>query len=212
VALPANGKEEMKMKAISVGVAAIVLLFSYAAVAQAKVPTFKTGNLKLEDTIFQVGQYTELATSCESCTGAGSFTPLVAPAEVICPAKVEESCIFAVHVDAAMRADSGSESAFKYVGDSHTTVIQNAPEVPPNTGFYMWTLNGTNSQVFSASHTFVAVVKNTEDSQKHRVEIDFGCFVAGGQTGSPCFVQALGLFEQSPHFGSPATVTIQVFR
>ena len=199
------------MKAICIEIAAIVLLL-YAAVAESQVPTFQTGNLKLEDTIFQVGQYTELETGCGSCTDAGSFTALVAPAQVVCPAKAEESCIFAVHVDAAMRADNGSESAFEYLGDSHTTVIQNAPEVPPNKGFYMWTLNGTNSEVFSASHTFVALVKNTKDSQKHLVEIDFGCFVAGEQTGSPCFVQALGLFEQSPHFGSPVTVTIQVFR
>jgi hypothetical protein len=75
----------------------------------------------------------------------------------------------------------------------------------------MWTLNGTNSEVVSASHTFVALVKNTKDFQKHHVEIDLGCFVAGGAPGS-CNVQALGLFEQSPHFGSPVTVTIQVFR
>jgi len=191
---------------------AVLLLFSSVAVAQTEVPTFKTRNLKLEDTIFQVGQFTELGTGCNPCTDAGAFAPLVAPLEVTCPASAGESCTFAVHVDAAMRADSGSESAFEYIGDPQTTVIQNIPQIPPSTGFYMWTLNGTNSEVFSASHTFVALVKNIKDFQKHHVEIDFGCFVSGGQSGGSCFVQALGLFEQYPHFGSPVTVTTQVFR
>ena len=200
------------MKAICTRVAAIVLLFSSFALAQTEVATFKTGNLKLEDTTFQVGQFTELGTGCNPCTDAGSFIPLVAPLEVICPARAGETCTFAVRVDAAMRADSGSESAFECVGDSQTTVIQNVPQIPPSTGYYMWTLNGTNSEVVSASHTFVALVKNIKDFQKHHVEIDFGCFVSGGQSGGSCFVQALGLFEQSPHFGSPVTVTTQVFR
>ena len=200
------------MKVISIQVAASVLLFYSFAVAQTEVPTFNTGNLKLEDTIFQVGQFTELGTGCNPCTDAGAFTPLVAPLEVVCPAKAGETCTFAVHIDAAMRADSGSESVFEYVGDSQTTVIQNVPQIPPNTGFYMWTLNGTNSEVFSASHTFAALVKNTKDFQKHHVEIDLGCFASGGQSGGSCFVQALGLFEQSPHFRSPVTVTTQVFR
>lgn len=200
------------MKAICTRVAIAVLLFSSLAGAQTEVPTFTAGNLKLEKTIFQVGQFTELSTGCNPCTDAGAFTPLVAPLEVICPARAGEICTFAVHVDAAMRADSGSESAFEYVGDSQTTVIQNVPQSPPNSGFYMWTLNGTNSDVFSASHTFVALVRNSKDFQKHHVEIDLGCFVSGGQSGGSCFVQALGLFEQSPHFGSPVTVTTQVFR
>ena len=200
------------MRVISAQVAAIVLLSSSLVVAPAEIQTFTTGNLKLENTIFQVGQYTELGTGCGSCTDAESFTPLVAPLEVTCPARAGETCTFAVHVDAAVRADSGSEGAFEYVGDSQTTVIQNVPQTPPNTGFYMWTLNGTNSEVFSASHTFVAEVRNVTDSQKHHVEIDLGCFVSGGQSGGSCFVQALGLFEQTPHFGSPVTVTTQVFR
>jgi hypothetical protein len=190
---------------------AVLLLISSVAAAQTEVPTFKTGNLKLEDTIFQVGQFTERGIGCNACSDAGAFTPLVTPLEVTCPAKTGESCIFAVHVDAAMRAESGSEGVFKYVADAQTTVVQNISQIPPNTGFYMWTLNGTNSEVVSVSHTFVASVKNIRDSQRHHVEIDLGCFVSGGQGGS-CFVQALGLFEQSPHFGSPVTVTTQVFR
>ena len=74
----------------------------------------------------------------------------------------------------------------------------------------MSTLGGTDERVVSASYTFVALVKNTQNSQKHHVEIDFGCFSAGGE-GS-CNVQALGLFEQGPHKGSPVTVTTQVVR
>jgi hypothetical protein len=74
----------------------------------------------------------------------------------------------------------------------------------------MWALNGTGEQVVSASTTFVALVKNTKKNQQHHVEIDFGCFSRGGP-GS-CNVQALGLFEQGPHKGSPVTVTTQVFR
>jgi hypothetical protein len=71
----------------------------------------------------------------------------------------------------------------------------------------MWSLLAPGP--FSASHTFVALVKNAKNSQKHLVEIDLGCFVNGEQ-GS-CDVQALGLFEAGP-FGSPVTVTTQVFR
>jgi hypothetical protein len=155
-----------------------------------------------------VGQYTEgVYASCDtsdSCDGA--FTPLVAPMEVTCPARAEETCTFAVSVDAAGRSGGLAEGVFRYVGDAQTTVIQNAPETPPNSGFYMWSLLAAGP--FSASHTFVAMVKNTKNSQKHLVEIDLGCFVSGGQ-GS-CNVQALGLFEQN-HNGSPVTVTIQVF-
>lgn len=180
--------------------AATIFLLSSLALAQTEVPTFKIGNLKLEDTTFQVGQYTELSVGCDSCTDAGAFAPLVAPLEVACPARTGEICTFAVHVDAAMRASDGSKAAFQYVGDAHTTLPS---------AFYMWAVNGTGDQVVSASTTFVALVKNTKENQKHHVEIDFGCFSTGGQGG--CNVQMLGLFEQQPG-GSPVTVTIQVFR
>jgi hypothetical protein len=195
------------MKVISNIATATILLFSSLAVAQTEVPTFTIGNLKLEETTFQVGLYTEGAgASCDTaCDGA--FSPLVAPIEVTCPAKAGETCTFAVSVDAAGRSAGQTEGAFRYVGDAQTTVIQNVPETPPNSGFYMWSLLAAGP--FSASHTFGALVKNTKISQKHLVEIDLGCFVQGGQ-GS-CFVQALGLFEQD-HNGSPVTVTIQVFR
>jgi hypothetical protein len=198
------------MKATSNIAAATILLFSSLALAQTN-PTFTIGNLELKDTTFQVGQYTELGVGCVSCNDAGAFKALVAPLDVTCPAKTGETCVFAVHVDAAIRAEDGSEGAFQYVGDAQTTVPQAAaPQVPPHSGFYMWTLPGTNEAVVSASYTFVALVNNTKDNQKHHVEIDFGCFSAGGE-GS-CFVQVLGLFEQAPHEGSPVTVTTQVFR
>jgi hypothetical protein len=198
------------MKLIGNFAAATILLFSSWAVAQAN-PTFTMANLKLDNTSFQVGLYTELSVACSPCTGDGAFVPLVTPLDVICPAKAGETCTFAVHVDAATESESGSEAAFRYVGDAETTIPQSkSPQMPPHTGYYMWTLDGTNGQVVSASYTFVALVKNTKDSQKHSVEIDFGCFASGGQ-GS-CSVQALGLFEQLPHVGSPVTVTTQVFR
>ncbi len=186
------------MKAIR-DLAALTILLSSLAIAQTT-PTFHTGSLKLEDTIFQVGEYTELSAVCDSCTDAGIFVPLVTPLEVTCPAHKGETCTFAVHVDAAARAQTGSESAFKYVGDAESTVAST---------YYMWALNGTGEQVVSASTTFVALVKNTKENQKHKVEIDFGCFGTGG--GSSCDVQMLGLFEQGPN-GSPVSVTTQVFR
>ena len=195
------------MKTIGNIAAATILLFSSLAVAQRN-PTFTIGNLKLEDTTFQVGQYTEgvrvgCDTSVSNCDEA--FTPLVAPLEVTCPARTGETCTFAVTVDAAGRAEGLTEGVFRYVGDDQTTIPD--PVRPSNLGFYMWSLNTAGP--FSASHTFLALVKNTKNSQKHLVEIDLGCFVGGG-VGS-CFVQALGLFEAGP-FGSPVTVTIQVFR
>ena len=200
------------MKVISNIAAATILIFSSLAVAQTDVTTFTTGNLKLEDTTFQVGEYTELGVGCDPCSEAGAFSPIVAPLEITCPARKGETCTFAVHVDAATRSEIGSESAFQYVGDAQTTVPQvtGIPQVPPHSGFYMWTLGGSNGEVVSASYTFVALVKNTKDSQKHHVEIDFGCFSVGGP-GS-CNVQVLGLFEQAPHGSSPVTVTTQVFR
>jgi hypothetical protein len=194
------------MKVIGNIAAATILLFSSLAVAQTN-PTFTTGNLKLEDTTFQVGQYTELSVGCDyPCPDAGAFRPLVTPLEVTCPARAGETCTFAVHVDAAIRAANGSEGAFKYVGDAQTTVPYSTV---PQVGFYMWTEGGTNGAAVSASYTFVALVNNTKDNQKHHVEIDFGCFSQGGE-GS-CFMQVLGLFEQGPN-GSPVTVTTQVFR
>lgn len=194
------------MKVICNIAAATILLFSSLAVAQ-KNPTFTTGNLKLEDTTFQVGQYTEGVTvTCDSDNCDGAFTPLVVPLEVTCPAGAGETCTFAVTVDAGGRSSGLAEGVFRYVGDAQTTIPD--PVGPGNTGFYMWSLNNL-AGTFSASHTFVALVKNTKNSQKHLVEIDLGCFVRGGQ-GS-CSVQALGLFEADP-FGSPVTVTIQVFR
>jgi hypothetical protein len=199
------------MKVIGNIAAATILLFSSLAVAQTEVPTFEIGNLQLEDTTLEVGQYVEAKAGCgPSCPDAGAFTPLVAPIEVTCPVKAGEICTFAVHVDAATRSGDGTEAAFQYVGDAQTTVIAPLPNIPPSTGFYMWTLVGTGDQVVSASTTFVALVKNTKENQKHHVEIDFGCFSSGGQGG--CFVQVLGLFQQLPHSGSPAAVTIQVFR
>jgi hypothetical protein len=196
------------MKVISNIAAATILLFSSLAVAQTN-PTFTTGNLKLEDTTFQVGQYTEgVGAGCDQSVSDcdSAFTPLVTPIEVTCPAGAGETCTFAVTVDAAGRSTGLTEGVFRYVGDAHTTIPGGFE--PGNTGFYMWSLNNL-AGTFSASHTFVALVKNTKNSQKHLVEIDLGCFVAGGQ-GS-CGVQALGLFEAGP-FGSPVTVTIQVFR
>jgi hypothetical protein len=208
------------MKAICNIAAATILLFSSLAVAQTGIPTFTTGNLKLVDTTFQVGLYTEgngagCDTSVSNCDGA--FSPLVAPLGVTCPARAGETCTFAVTVDAAGRADGVTEGVFRYVGDAQTTVAYagdpncldglSSPNCNPNTGFYMWSL--LSGPFFSASHTFVALVKNTKNSQKHLVEIDLGCFPSGGQ-GS-CAVQALGLFE-APALGSPVTVTIQVFR
>jgi len=193
------------MKVLSNIAAATILLVSSLAVAQMQVPTFTVGNLKLEDTTFQVGQYTEgVSVSCDSAE-CNNFTPLVAPLEVTCPARAGETCTFAVSVDAAGRADGLTEGVFRYVGDAQTTISDAGGRGNP--GFYMWSLNVAGS--FSAAHTFVALVKNTKNSQKHLVEIDLGCFISGGQ-GS-CEVQALGLFEQGPT-GSPVTVTIQVFR
>lgn len=191
--------------------AAATILLSSLAVAQAEAPTFTTGNLKLVNTIFQVGIYTEGTTvSCDQC-GNGAFTPLVAPLQVRCPAKAGESCTFAVHVDAAMRASALTEGVFRYLGDAQTTIAD--AQGTGNPGFYMWSLasGGTSEAEFfvSAAHTFVALVKNTRNSQKHRVEVDLGCFTSGGQ--GPCSVQALGLFEQLVT-GSPVTVTVQVFR
>jgi hypothetical protein len=195
------------MKTIRNIAAATILLFSSLAVAQTEVPTFTTGNLKLEGTTFQVGQYTEgVQVSCDSTSCDGAFTPLVAPLEVTCPARAGETCTFAVTVDAAGRSGGLTEGVFRYVGDAQTTIPDNRV-TPSNLGFYMWSLLSPGP--FSASHTFVALVKNTKNSQKHLVEIDLGCFVNGGQ-GS-CEVQALGLFEAGP-FGSPVTVTTQVFR
>lgn len=200
-------KEARQMKVIGNIAAATILLFSSLAVAQTEVPTFTIGNLKLEDTTFQVGQYTEgVPVNCDTFSGCnGAFTPLVAPQEVTCPARAGETCIFAVTVDAAGRTRGLTEGVFRYVGDAQTTIPDEGG--PGNPGFYMWSLFAAGP--FSASHTFVALVKNTKNSQKHLVEIDLGCFVNGGQ-GS-CFVQALGLFEAGP-FGSPVTVTTQVFR
>ena len=197
------------MKVIGNIAAATILLFSSLAVAQTEVPTFTIGNLKLEDTTFQVGQYTEgVNAGCDQSVSNcdSGFTPLVAPLEVTCPAGAGETCTFAVTVDAAGRSSGLTEGVFRYVGDAQTTIPD--PVGPGNTGFYMWSLNNL-AGTFSASHTFVALVKNTKNSQKHLVEIDLGCFVTGGQ-GS-CFVQALGLFEQDNN-GSPVTVTTQVFR
>jgi hypothetical protein len=181
------------MKVIGNIAAATILLFSSLAVAQ----TFTIGNLKLEDTTFQVGEYTEgVPVHCDTFSGCnGAFTPLVDPLKVTCPARAGETCTFAVTVDAAGRSSGLTEGVFRYVGDAG------------NPSFYMWSLLAPGP--FSASHTFVALVKNTKNSQKHLVEIDLGCFVNGGQ-GS-CDVQALGLFEAGP-FGSPVTVTTQVFR
>jgi hypothetical protein len=195
------------MKTIRNIAAATILLFSSLAVAQRN-PTFTIGNLKLEDTTFQVGQYTEgVRVGCDQSVSNcdAGFTPLVTPLEVTCPARAGETCTFAVTVDAAGRTEGLTEGVFRYVGDAQTII----PDLvsPNNLGFYMWSLSAPG--FFSASHTFVALVKNTKNSQKHLVEIDLGCFVSGGQ-GS-CFVQALGLFEAGP-FGSPVTVTIQVFR
>ncbi len=185
--------------------AAIILLLSSWALAQTKVPTFTVRNLTLQETTLQVGQYTEgVAVICDNCAN-GAFTPLVAPLEVTCPAAAGETCTFAVSVDAAGRASGLAEGVFRYVGDAQTTISYAGG--PGKPGFYMWSLLAANS--FSASHTFVAQVKNTRNSQQHRVEVDLGCFVSGGQ-GS-CQVQALGLFEAGPP-GSPVTVTIQVFR
>jgi len=201
-------KRRHEMNVIGNIAAATILLFSSLAVAQRN-PTFTTGNLKLEDTTFQVGQYTEgVNASCDQSVSDcdSAFTPLVAPLEVTCPAGAGETCTFAVTVDAAGRSSGLTEGVFRYVGDAQTTIPD--PVGPGNTGFYMWSLNNL-AGTFSASHTFVALVKNTKNSQKHLVEIDLGCFVSGGQ-GS-CSVQALGLFEAGP-FGSPVTVTIQVFR
>lgn len=206
------------MKVIGNIAAATVLLFSSLAVAQTEVPTFTIGNLKLEDTTFQVAQYTEgIFVSCDQSVSAcdSAFAPLVAPLEVTCPARAGETCVFAVTVDAGGRNAGLTEGVFRYVGDAQTTISgagnpgnpTGGPGIP---GFYMWSLLGqVNTGSFSASHTFVALVKNTKNFQKHRVEIDLGCFVNGGQ-GS-CDVQALGLFEAGP-FGSPVTVTTQVFR
>lgn len=197
------------MKAISNIAAATMLLFSSWAVAQTEVPTFTTGNLKLVDTTFEVGLYTEgTPASCDECDN-GAFTPLVAPLQVKCPAGAGEMCTFAVHVDAGMRASPLTEGVFRYVGDAQTTIAD--AQGTGNPGFYMWSLaTGTAEAGFvSASHTFVALVKNTRNSQKHRVEIDLGCFTSGGS--GPCSVQALGLFEQLVT-GSPVTVAIQVFR
>jgi hypothetical protein len=195
------------MKAIRNIAAASILLFSSLAVAQTEVPTFTTGSLKLEDTTFQVGQYTEGVTvTCDSENCDGAFTPLVAPIEVTCPAPAGETCTFAVTVDAAGESRGLTEGVFRYVGDALTTIPDRVN--PSNLGFYMWSLNNAEG-TFSASHTFVALVKNTKNSQKHSVEIDLGCFVSGG-VGS-CSVRALGLFEAGP-FGSPVTVTTQVFR
>jgi hypothetical protein len=197
------------MKKTMRSIAAVTILLSSSAIAQTA-PTVQTASLKLEDTTFQLGQYTELSAACDSCTDAGAFTPLVTPLEVTCPARRGESCTFAVHVDAAMRATDGSVGAFQYVGDAQTTVLPMPVVASQTGGFYMWTLNGTGDQVVSASTTFVALVKNTKDNQKHHVEIDLGCFSRGGP--GPCNVQALGLFEQGSLFGSPVTVTTQVFR
>jgi hypothetical protein len=177
-------EEETSMKTIGNIAAATILLFSSLAVAQRN-PTFTIGNLKLEDTTFQVGQYTEgVRVGCDTSVS---------------------NCDEAFTVDAAGRAEGLTEGVFRYVGDDQTTIPD--PVRPSNLGFYMWSLNTAGP--FSASHTFLALVKNTKNSQKHLVEIDLGCFVGGG-VGS-CFVQALGLFEAGP-FGSPVTVTIQVFR
>jgi hypothetical protein len=70
------------MKVIGNIAATTILLFSSLAVAQTEVPTFTTGNLKLVDTTFQVGQYTEGSgagcdQSISNCDSA--FAPLVAP-------------------------------------------------------------------------------------------------------------------------------------
>jgi hypothetical protein len=194
------------MKVIGNLATATILLLSSLAVAQTKVPTFTIGNLTLEETTFQVGQYTEGVTvTCDGGSCNGAFTPLVAPLEVTCPAMAGETCTFAVSVDAAGRSWSLTEGVFRYVGDAQTTISYAGG--PGKPGFYMWALLAASS--FSASHTFVAQVKNTKNSQKHLVEVDLGCFVNGGQ-GS-CQLQALGLFEAGPP-GSPVTVTIQVFR
>jgi hypothetical protein len=195
------------MKVIRNIAAATIFLLSSLAVAQTGVPTFTTGNLKLEETTFQVGQYIEGVTvSCDTFSGCdGAFTPLVAPIEVTCPARAGETCTFAVTVDAAGRSGGLTEGVFRYVGDAQTTVSYAGGAGKP--GFYMWSLLAAGP--FSASHTFVALIKNTKNSQKHLVEIDLGCFVDGGE-GS-CDVQALGLFENGPG-GSPVTVTTQVFR
>jgi len=159
----------------------------------------------LEETTFQVGLYTEgITVTCDNC-GNGAFTPLVAPVEVTCPAKAGETCTFAVSVDAAGRASGLAEGVFRYVGDAQTTIVDAGG--PGKPGLYMWSLLAASP--FSASHTFVAQVKNIKNSQKHFVEVDLGCFVDGGQGSAT--VQALGLFEQAG-IGSPVTVTIQVFR
>lgn len=196
------------MKAIR-NVAIATILFSSLAIAQTEIPTFTTGTLKLENTIFQVGLNTEgTLASCDECDN-GAFTALVTPLQVKCPAKAGEICTFAVHVDAGLRASPLAEGVFRYVGDAGTTIAD--AQGTGNPGFYMWSLaTGTPVAGFiSASHTFVALVKNTKNSQKHLVEVDVGCFGTGGS--GPCSVQALGLFEQMVT-GSPVTVMIQVFR
>jgi len=103
------------MKVISNIATATILLFSSLAVAQTN-PTFTIGNLKLEDTTFQVGQYTELSAGCDPCSDAGAFRPLVAPLEVTCPARAGETCTFAVHVDAASDPSLGRRRSFSTSG------------------------------------------------------------------------------------------------
>ena len=147
-------KETRQMKVTGNIAAATIFLLSSLAVAQTEVPTFTIGNLKLEETTFQVGQYTEGATASCDTTAANcdeAFTPLVAPIEITCPARAGESCTFAVTVDAAGRTSGLTEGVFRYVGDAHTTIP--GAGGPGNPGFYMWSLMAASS--FSALWTRV---------------------------------------------------------